>query len=136
MVGAVYCPLSPGDPQQRLYALLKQTQSRIVLIHSITREDFQDDIVTIDLDTVLNVHYIINDVHLNRLSKISITPENIAFTIFTSGSTGVSKAVSIQHYCSMFRLCYHSLHSLNCGIEILLRLFVLSFIKVFLLRRM
>jgi N-(5-amino-5-carboxypentanoyl)-L-cysteinyl-D-valine synthase len=136
IAGAVYCPLSPGDPQQRLYALLKQTQSRIVLIHALTREDFQNDIITLDLDIALSIDHKIDDLHLYRLSKIAITPENIAFTIFTSGSTGAPKAVSIHCYCSNVRLCYHRLRRLNCDIEILLHLFVLSFIKVFLLRRM
>jgi acyl-coenzyme A synthetase/AMP-(fatty) acid ligase len=136
VIGAVYCPLSPGDPQQRLYTLLKQTQSRLVLIHSITRDDFRDDIVTLDLETALNVDDIIDDVHLYRLSKIPITSESIAFTIFTSGSTGIPKAVSIERCCPMFRLCYHSPYSPNCDIEISLRFSGLSFIMVFLLRRM
>ena len=37
MVGAVYCPLSPRDPQNRLHSLVQQTQSRLVLIHHPTK---------------------------------------------------------------------------------------------------
>ena len=41
MVGGVYCPLSPRDPQHRLHALLQQTQSRLVLVHHLTKTKFQ-----------------------------------------------------------------------------------------------
>ena len=41
MVGGVYCPLSPRDPQHRLHALVQQTQSRLVLVHWLTKTKFQ-----------------------------------------------------------------------------------------------
>ena len=37
IVGGVYCPLSPRDPQHRLYALVEQTQCRFVLVHHPTK---------------------------------------------------------------------------------------------------
>ena len=45
MVGCVYCPLSPKDPQYRLNALLQQTQSHLVLIHYLTKTKFIDNII-------------------------------------------------------------------------------------------
>ncbi|CAF4386187.1 unnamed protein product, partial [Adineta steineri] len=56
MVGGVYCPLSPRDPQHRLYALTQQTQSRLVLIHHLTKTKFNGDIVSLDMDSILSIN--------------------------------------------------------------------------------
>ncbi len=96
IVGGVYCPLSPRDPQPRLDALLQQTQSRLVLIHHLTKTMFENRVISLDVDLILidgNLEY---DIDVNRLSNIIVTPVNIAYIIFTSGSTGIPKAVSNQ----------------------------------------
>ena len=91
MIGGVYCPLSPRDPQPRLYALLQQTQSRLVLVHHLTNTKFNDDIISFDIDLILTDNDVESDV--DRLSNIIVTPKSIAYIIFTSGSTGIPKAV-------------------------------------------
>ncbi len=97
MVGGVYCPLSPRDPEHRLYALLQQTQSRLVLVHWLTKTKFQDESILIDIDKVLiNNNDVESDVDINRLSSVLVTSNDIAYIIFTSGSTGIPKAVSNQ----------------------------------------
>jgi non-ribosomal peptide synthetase component F len=93
MVGGVYCPLSPRDPQNRLRALVQQTQSHLVLVHHLTKTKFNNDIVTLDIDSVLADNDVRSDVDVNTLSKISVTSENISYIVFTSGSTGTPKAV-------------------------------------------
>jgi fengycin family lipopeptide synthetase D len=95
MAGGVYCPLSPRDPEQRLHALVEQTQSRLVLVHWMTQDKFKDDDITTDIDAAVNANKIINDDDLHRLSSVTMTSESIAYVIFTSGSTGTPKAVSI-----------------------------------------
>jgi non-ribosomal peptide synthetase component F len=109
MSGGVYCPLSPRDPELRLHALVQQTGSRLVLVHHLTKTKFNDDIVLLNIDSVL-----INDntntrTHVEPLSSIEVSPDNIAYVIFTSGSTGIPKAVSISvhdpvKYSSIFHL--------------------------------
>ena len=94
VVGSVYCPLSPRDPVHRLYALLQQTQSRLVLVHCFTKTKFNDDIISRDIDSMLNNNEINSDIDVDRLSSVEITLNNIAYIIFTSGSTGTPKAVS------------------------------------------
>ena len=94
MAGGVYCPLSPRDPQHRLHALLQQTQSHLLLIHSLTKTKFNDNIISFDIESILNNSVLINDIDINRLSNIKVIPDNIAYIIFTSGSTGTPKAVS------------------------------------------
>jgi len=94
MAGAVYCPLSPRDPQHRLHALLQQTQSRLVLIHHLTKTKFNDDIISLNIDSILTNNSMYDDIDVDRLSRIAVSPQNIAYIIFTSGSTGSPKAVS------------------------------------------
>ncbi len=96
IVGGVYCPLSPRDPQHRLHALLQQTQSRLVLVHHLTKTKFENHVISLDVDLILidgNSEY---DIDVNRVSNIIVTPVNIAYIIFTSGSTGIPKPVSIM----------------------------------------
>jgi non-ribosomal peptide synthetase component F len=99
MAGGVYCPLSPRDPQHRLYSLVKQIQSRLVLVHWLTETKFQNDVISIDIDSVLiNNNDVESDVEIDQLSDIVISPENIAYIIFTSGSTGTPKAVCCNSF--------------------------------------
>ncbi|CAF1547996.1 unnamed protein product, partial [Adineta steineri] len=92
VVGGVYCPLSPRDPQHRLYALIQQTRSRLVLVHWLTKMKFNNDILLIDIRPMLLNNEAKSDVNVDWLSSITVTPNNIAYIIFTSGSTGIPKA--------------------------------------------
>ena len=94
MVGSVYCPLSPRDPQHRLHALLQQTQTRVVLIDRLTRIKFNHDIITLNIDSALTRADATNNFDVDQLSNIVIASRSIAYIIFTSGSTGRPKAVS------------------------------------------
>ncbi len=120
MAGGVYCPLSPRDPKHRLYALVQQTQSRVVLVHWFTKANFQNDFNLIDIDLLLmnNNNTAKGDVDVNQLSNVSITSDDIAYIIFTSGSTGIPKAVShhIDNKLSLYR--YLIFDRLNFDIEI------------------
>ncbi|CAF4137554.1 unnamed protein product [Adineta steineri] len=94
MAGGVYCPLSPRDPQHRLYTLIQQTRSRLVLVHWLTKMKFNNDILLIDIQSMLLNNEAKNDVNVDQLSSITVTPNNIAYIIFTSGSTGIPKAIA------------------------------------------
>ncbi|CAF1199291.1 unnamed protein product [Adineta steineri] len=97
MSGAVYCPLSPRDPQHRLHALIQQTESRLVLVHCLTKSKLNNDIFLIDIESILFDNNVKNNVNVNQLSSIIVTPDDIAYIIFTSGSTGTPKAVQLRH---------------------------------------
>jgi non-ribosomal peptide synthetase component F len=94
MAGGVYCPLSPQDPQYRLHTLIQQTQSHLVLVHSLTQTKFDDIIISVDIDSIVSSKDVGNDIDVNQLSNVIIIPDNIAYIIFTSGTTGIPKAVS------------------------------------------
>jgi len=95
MVGAVYCPLSPRDPEQRLYSLIKQTQSHLILVHWMTQDKFNNDHTIVDIETAVNDNSLDKRINIDKLSDVVVIGESIAYVIFTSGSTGVPKAVRI-----------------------------------------
>ncbi|CAF1397954.1 unnamed protein product, partial [Adineta steineri] len=97
MAGGVYCPLSPRDPQHRLHALTQQTQSRLVLVHHLTKTKFDQDTVSLDTDSVLTSHVTEYVTDLIRLSKVITVSGDVAYIIFTSGSTGTPKAAQTRH---------------------------------------
>jgi non-ribosomal peptide synthetase component F len=93
MAGGVYCPLSPQDPQHRLYTLVQQTESRLVLVHHLTKPNFNDDITSINMDLILIDNNAETNIDIDLLSRIVVSLDNIAYIVFTSGSTGTPKAV-------------------------------------------
>ncbi|CAF1285644.1 unnamed protein product [Adineta steineri] len=97
MAGGAYCPLSSQDPQHRLHALVQQTQSRLVLVHWLTKTKFNDDTLTIDIHSIFANNDVMSGADVDRLSSIAVTPNDIAYIIFTSGSTGIPKAVQVRH---------------------------------------
>ncbi|CAF4042098.1 unnamed protein product, partial [Adineta steineri] len=97
MSGGVYCPLSPRDPQHRLHTLIEQTQCRIVLLHWLTMNIFNDGSISFDMSSILVDNDMHSSVDTDQLSKVTVRPDNIAYIIFTSGSTGIPKAVQVRH---------------------------------------
>jgi acyl-coenzyme A synthetase/AMP-(fatty) acid ligase len=87
---------------------VQQTQSRLILVHWLTKAKFQNDFMLVDIDLLLinNNNTAKSDADVNQLSNVSVTSDNIAYVIFTSGSTGIPKAVS-HHIDNEFALyCY------------------------------
>jgi bacitracin synthase 3 len=95
ITSGVYCPLTPRDPIHRLHALIQQTNSRLTLVHWLTKFKFTDDFVSVDIDSILINNVMMTDVDIDRLSNVVATPDDIAYIIFTSGSTGTPKAVCL-----------------------------------------
>ena len=93
MSGAVYCPVSPEDPQQRLQSLTEQMQSRIALVHCLTGAKFNHDIAMVNIDVTIDVEPLMDDLNCDLLSNLAVTSNSIAYVIFTSGSTGTPKGV-------------------------------------------
>ncbi|CAF1566377.1 unnamed protein product, partial [Adineta steineri] len=97
MTGGAYCPLSPRDPQYRLHGLIQQTQSRLVLVHWLTKKQLADGIKRFDISSILVNNDMHSSVDIDQLSNIIVKSDNIAYIIFTSGSTGVPKPAQLRH---------------------------------------
>ncbi|CAF4201713.1 unnamed protein product, partial [Adineta steineri] len=98
--GAVYCPLSPLDPPERLKTLIEDTSAKTLLIHSFTWQTIlmthtSCNLIITDSFIMFNHINYNNDHHITK--PISVTSDNIAYIIFTSGTTGIPKAVVISH---------------------------------------
>jgi non-ribosomal peptide synthetase component F len=94
MAGGVYCPLSPRDPEERLHMLVRETNSRVVLVHWLTFGKFGFNISCLSIDDGFSVYESRTDQSTGMLNEANVSCENLAYTIFTSGSTGAPKAVS------------------------------------------
>jgi non-ribosomal peptide synthetase component F len=106
MAGAVYCPLSPRDPQHRLHALLEQTRCRLVLVHAMTLDKLNGTdhsaSTVVDIECMLSCldpcTLLVDKADLERLSSVLVEPDSTSYVIFTSGSTGTPKAVSFYRH--------------------------------------
>ena len=96
LCGCVYCPLSPQDPEQRLFTLLKETKYRLLLVDQLTGKTFASVSNRVDVESSITDDRMINADDADRLSKVEVTKESIAYIVFTSGSTGIPKAVSCE----------------------------------------
>jgi natural product biosynthesis luciferase-like monooxygenase protein len=96
--GAVYLPLDPTYPQDRLDFILADSGSRLLLSQSCLLEflDFPKNLQVIDLDVgeLKSESSAVSSAMVSELPK----PENAAaYIIYTSGSTGKPKGVSVSH---------------------------------------
>ena len=98
MVGGVYCPLSPRDPQHRLHSLVRQTQCRLVLVHHLTKAKFSAHIISLHIDSVFSNNEVKSNINVDQLSSVPVSAVSIAYIIFTSGSTGIPKAVCLRYF--------------------------------------
>ncbi|CAF1489270.1 unnamed protein product, partial [Didymodactylos carnosus] len=107
--GGIYCPLNSDDSLSRLHMLIKETQSTLVLLHSITQTKFHSENVnsvkTLNAEvSFLNLEQLLieaatrfSDQRLSILANIESLADDIAYILFTSGSTGKPKAAAFRH---------------------------------------
>lgn len=101
--GAVYLPLDPECPRQRLDYMLKDTAAAVLITESRFRERFSGTPIRIfcsDGDRA-----VLDDLP-TRNPAVGVDADNLAYCMFTSGSTGKPKAVVVSHA----SLANHSLH--------------------------
>jgi amino acid adenylation domain-containing protein len=93
--GAVYLPLDPAYPAERIAMMLKDSAARLVLTEPRhTGQLAGTDCVAIDIHAVDTTA----KKPANRADKQNRpTPDDLAYLIFTSGSTGRPKGVLIEH---------------------------------------
>ncbi|WP_308195035.1 non-ribosomal peptide synthetase [Mycolicibacterium sp. F2034L] len=78
--GAVYLPIDPTYPEDRLSFILGDCDAKVVLREPLTDLDGERDGDPTDADRVRPLH-----------------PENTAYLIYTSGTTGLPKGVPVPH---------------------------------------
>jgi amino acid adenylation domain-containing protein len=92
--GGAYAPLDPSSPPERLRAILKHSDVRLVLTQRSLLENLplsRDQVLCLDSDWEKIRHE--SDENLRRSGDSS----DLAYVIYTSGSTGAPKAVEITN---------------------------------------
>jgi len=94
--GAVYVPMDPGHPAQRLSFMLTDLKATAVLLKMADDHFFlhQKEITLIMVDATKNV---MESSVANNGSNIIINAADTAYIIYTSGSTGMPKGVMVTH---------------------------------------
>jgi amino acid adenylation domain-containing protein/non-ribosomal peptide synthase protein (TIGR01720 family) len=85
--GAVYVPIDPNYPRERIQYILDDTKTELVL----SRQHFDYAVDSIILDEVPYADYSVNN--LEQFNNA----EDLAYVIYTSGTTGKPKGVMIPH---------------------------------------
>ncbi len=108
--GAAYVPIDPGLPQERLFYLLENSETQIVLTQSWLNDklDWPSGIVRLCIDNE----------DLAQESKEPLKPvqkpDDLAYVIYTSGSTGLPKGVMITHR-NVANVVVHTNQRFNVG---------------------
>jgi amino acid adenylation domain-containing protein/non-ribosomal peptide synthase protein (TIGR01720 family) len=92
--GAVYVPIDPEYPRERIDFIIEDTSAKIVLTDQKSKSKIPNGKhLIIELDSNLS------EINRNQsdLPQVSISPKNLAYVIYTSGSTGKPKGVLIEH---------------------------------------
>ena len=92
--GAVYVPIDPAYPKERINYMLADTKATIVVGSRETGSKLQGTEGLLVLDAEQEV---IDRQPIDRL-PITIGPNQLAYVIYTSGSTGKPKGVMIEHH--------------------------------------
>lgn len=90
-IGAVYVPINPKYPDERIHFILEDCQAKIILVDSNNASKVSDElskkILTFKMPTQ----------NSDRPLSMMIDPAKIAYIIYTSGTTGQPKGVMIKH---------------------------------------
>src|SRR5579883_3083302 len=94
--GAVYVPINPKYPDDRIKFILDDTQSQYVLVNDAKKLPEHHSSQIIEIPSTWNALNLDASNHL--ISLPSINDNEMAYIIYTSGTTGQPKGVMIRHH--------------------------------------
>jgi len=102
--GAVYLPLDPKLPSQRMRIMIETAGAALCIFPN---QECARDFASVHPQRLL-LHDVLeasSNLQQNRLDTIT-GPDDYAYVIFTSGSTGVPKGVRVKHGATVSHLAY------------------------------
>jgi amino acid adenylation domain-containing protein len=120
--GAVYVPLNPGDPSDRLALLTAEADIMVVVAQKALLDELPPGVgqILVSLDDPM--------LELEPAADLPVraVPDNLAYIVFTSGSTGRPKGVAVSHR-SVVRLVRGNDYACLDESEVLLQLASVAF---------
>ncbi len=92
--GAVYVPIDPAYPEERIQYIIEDAGIEILLTQSELAERFEN---TSAQKILLDEDWPTIAEQQRENPAVTIHPENLAYMIYTSGSTGKPKGTMLQH---------------------------------------
>ncbi|MDR3492308.1 MAG: amino acid adenylation domain-containing protein [Gammaproteobacteria bacterium] len=105
-IGAVYIPINPNYPQDRINFILNDSHEKIILTDNVTKIP---DSLQYKASFFINYDFF-NEIEDKALA-ITVHPNQIAYINYTTGTTGRPKGVQIKHSSLMnliagYQACY------------------------------
>lgn len=94
--GAIYVPIEPKYPDERIKYVLEDSEPAIVLVNETQRLSKDNLAISHVIESNWNLLDYQQDENKDLVLP-TVTPETIAYIIYTSGTTGQPKGVMIKH---------------------------------------
>lgn len=111
--GAVYVPIDPEYPKERISYILNDTKCDFIITNSANHQLLNAIVGKATLVTIDTEWSAIQQME-NIPILADVKPSNLAYVIYTSGSTGTPKGVMIEHY-NVVRLFFNDSQLFNFG---------------------
>jgi amino acid adenylation domain-containing protein len=98
-VGALYVPLDPAAPKERIKNTFSVCNMRVVVLDEVASQDFVaawPAVTCIDVASAAFPAWPLVEDFSAHFQAESVNPKQLAYIIFTSGSTGLPKGVAIS----------------------------------------
>ncbi len=92
--GAVYVPLDPGYPEDRIQYMIKDSNPKIVLTQQIFKEVYSNLLLQTEFVCVTEKQL---SERVSSQDLVALEPHDLAYMIYTSGSTGQPKGALNTH---------------------------------------
>lgn len=111
--GAVYVPIDPEYPKERISYILNDTKCDFMITNSTNYQLMNSLVGNATLVTIDTDWSAIQEMG-TTLTLVDVKPSNLAYVIYTSGSTGTPKGVMITHF-NVVRLFFNDSPLFNFG---------------------